>query len=149
MHEELNQNLIDGIVAINLNKILIESYSYKTSNKIFYTNTNVLPSSILGKINTDNTRNYKYEIINNDFLVSATKCILPSQLSFAYAVAIAMQANAENIYMVGFDGYNTSDEKQQQMIEFIRILNGKYNQPLTALTPTTYQVKNGSLYESY
>lgn len=90
---------------------------------------------------------YGFLVETNKFVVEEQYCGVPYDLTFAYALALASHANAKRISLVGVDGYERGDIRQSEMIDLI--VNFKQFAPeivMTALTPTSYPVQQGSIY---
>ena len=72
---------------------------------------------------------------------------IPYDITVAYALAVLMKSSINSIYVVGFDGYAESDVRQLEMIEILNLYsNSEASVEITALTPTTYPVRKGSVY---
>lgn len=64
-----------------------------------------------------------------------------------YAISFAIAAGATNIYCIGLKGYNADDYRQVSMNHFISYVHDMHkNVRIIALTPTTYNVEQSSLY---
>jgi hypothetical protein len=61
-------------------------------------------------------------------------------------LAFGIASGVAKISVAGFDGYESTDPRQTEMIELI----GKFRQTtdidLVALTPTTYPIEQSSVY---
>ncbi|SVE36507.1 uncharacterized protein METZ01_LOCUS489361, partial [marine metagenome] len=69
-------------------------------------------------------------------------------LTSAYALAVVTQAKANNILLVGFDGYDSNDPRQEEMNEVLATYSQLQNRlPLKSLTPTSYSIPQGSIFE--
>ena len=90
---------------------------------------------------------YGLEVICDEFEAKSTECKIPFDITAAYAFAAAKVMSGVNIKLVGFDGYEKGDERQLEMIELVSaIKNASGLDNITALTPTTYPIKQGSIY---
>jgi len=86
--------------------------------------------------------------INSEAL-SIDDCVVnsPYDLTSAYVFGVLAMANPNSIKLIGFDGYEKGDTRQQEMLEIIgqyKQLNGSTE--LISLTPTEYPVTQGSIY---
>lgn len=73
---------------------------------------------------------------------------LPAPLGALYAFAFAAAAGARRILLVGFDGYEIGDPRHAEMEDAIRAYEQAEGAiPLVALTPTTLNVTQRSVYE--
>ena len=95
-------------------------------------------------------RQYDCLLEENRFAALPYGCIIPVPLAFAYALALCVAGSARRIFLVGFDGFHADDSRQAEMLHLLRVV-----QPhcagieITALTPTNYPVRQGSVYASY
>ncbi|NOI68722.1 aldolase catalytic domain-containing protein [Vibrio sp. 99-8-1] len=65
----------------------------------------------------------------------------------AYALGIMLMTRLDNIYLVGFDGFEKGDPRQQEMLELLNQYNSIANRPeLISLTPTSYPIGESSIY---
>jgi len=76
------------------------------------------------------------------------KKVLDSSLALIYAMSLASMSCAKKILLTGIDGYEKSDPRQQEMVTALE----RYNRlggtiPIYAITPTTYPIKQRSIYE--
>lgn len=77
--------------------------------------------------------------VNIDF-VSA-----PYDITTAYAFGVALNAKAKFVSLVGYDGFDKNDHRQIEMIDVVQQFQN-LGLSLKALTPTSYPVKQGSIY---
>lgn len=100
-------------------------------------------SALGGKDVLDFGLNIKKEIF--EFL--DTLCTIPSPLVMAYAFAVLTSGRAKQIYLAGFDGYPGEDSRNTEMNDIAKLyLAHEAALPLTAITPTRYDVKSLSVY---
>jgi 4-hydroxy 2-oxovalerate aldolase len=95
-----------------------------------------------------NILDYGLDVQEGAFHIGASGCVLQWPLGFAYGLSVVTQAGATDIQMVGFDGYSSSDPRQDEMNEVIATYSELQNcLPLKSLTPTNYQISQGSIFE--
>jgi 4-hydroxy 2-oxovalerate aldolase len=137
--------------------LLIYCVSHNTkylSESDIYTNlskTIILPSHRFTSVELDALKlpylDYGLQVEKNTFLPSETHCVLPYDLTFAYALAVAITGKCQSISLVGCDGYESSDTRQAEMLKLLSIVCESMDDNLiTALTPTTYPVLTSSIY---
>jgi len=108
---------------------------------------NLLLTKVLGReVPINNLWDYGLNIKQNTFIVGETECTLPYELSIGYALSLANAGSAKNISMIGFDGYDRDDIRQIRMNELLDLYYQQSHVPVTALTPTTYNLDKGSIY---
>ena len=73
---------------------------------------------------------------------------MPAPLSAIYALALAHAGSADHIYVAGFDGYEPSDPRREEMLSCLAKLSMlmPVDELVTAVTPTTYPLTQGSAY---
>ena len=78
-------------------------------------------------------KDQKFEFHNNF-------AIIPFNLTFAYAVALALIGKAKKIYIAGFDGYEKNHRLFNEMQKTIKIILKKNKSlKLVSLTKTKYK----------
>lgn len=104
-------------------------------------------NSELDGVNVSDLINYAVTIKADDFEVLRESCILPFDLTVGYAIAALLRLGVREIYMAGFDGYPTGDQRNLEMIELFQIIGKKHPElSLISLTPSHYPLVQGSLY---
>ncbi len=82
-----------------------------------------------------------------EFEIGPHGCTLPSALVVGYALSIASAAGAAKILMAGFDGYGAGDPRQEEMLQLLELYGHcPAAAPLTAVTATTYPIRQSSIY---
>ena len=80
----------------------------------------ILPKSRIGSLVKniiDDKRILDYGLIikKNSFIIKSNHCFLDWPLAAPYALAIATEAAASKISLVGFDGYQDNDKRHKEM----------------------------------
>ena len=148
INEYIPDSLGDATVVSHESRALFDVLSYhKLGHPLimpFIRLKNELGSQLEGLDILD----YGLTLQNGAFDIESTGCILQRPLAFAYALSVATQAKANEILLVGFDGYETNDPRQEEMIEVLVNYDQLQNHlPLKSLTPTNYPIKQGSIFE--
>jgi len=73
-------------------------------------------------------------------------CVIPSESSLAYVLALTSIGGAKMVSLVGFDGFDASDIETQPMVKLFELYKEKSDIPIKALTPTRYDIPKDSLY---
>ena len=89
---------------------------------------------------------YGLEISFEKFEANRSFCISPYNLTIAYCLLACVNAQASEIHIVGFDGYQADDPRQMEMIRFLEDFKHNFNLKIVALTPTSYPLDMSSLY---
>jgi len=120
-----------------------------------YSNLNhpiILPEGRLAPLIKDKLYNieildYGLTLEKGSFVIEPNNCRIEWPLAAAYAIAIATQAGATKISLVGFDGFTADDPRQEEMNEvFNKYLSIDDSIPIVSLTPTTYNIERSSIY---
>ncbi|WP_045860380.1 aldolase catalytic domain-containing protein [Teredinibacter purpureus] len=90
---------------------------------------------------------YGFEVKHNCFSVKNEYCVVPFDITAAYAFSVVETMNPKGVFLAGFDGYESADSRQLEMLEIFSMMNGlEISKRLIALTPTTYPLVQGSIY---
>ncbi|MEZ0153480.1 MAG: aldolase catalytic domain-containing protein [Candidatus Reddybacter sp.] len=137
---------IDYYAVSHNNKFLSEHDTYKKLKKPI-----VLPAHLFADGECDFLKHtyfdYGLSVTSGQFSVKSNSCVIPYDLTAAYAIAIAINGKPKKISLVGFDGYDLGDIRQVEMIDlFSQIRDNSRNMHLVSLTPTSYNIQQGSVY---
>lgn len=90
---------------------------------------------------------YGLSVVPDVYEVTDTRCTIPAELTVGYAISVATVGKAASIKLVGFDGFEKGDSRQQEMVDLIIKVNEyKQKKDIRSLTPTSYPIKEGSVY---
>lgn len=147
----INQNLPSSIATATV--VSHETRALFDSN--YYENLShpiIMPKTRLGSLLKDKKKgleilDYGLTLKDNNFIINSNGCILGWSLAAAYAFAVVTQSGAKKISLVGFDGYNADDLRQEEMNDvFNMYLSIKESLEIVTLTPSTYNIKHNSLF---
>ena len=147
INKDYDEKLIDGYVTANSSRILIESKYYLETKKPIYTSKNLFSDNPnLTKISKQ-IKDFAVSITENNLKIENSSCAIPYSLSVIYAFCLLSAGNAKKIYMVGFDGYEKNDNRQDDMVDAINQYK-KHSKSieLISLTPTNYPISKSSIY---
>lgn len=134
-------DLAYDFVAVSHNqKYREDEKNYVNSNHRF-----IAPRALFDGAGMNITHNYGLWVKEGHFECHSSYAVIPSRLTFAYAVAFCIDAQAEKISMVGFGGYSSENPKQKEMQECLALLKAM-DVRLQSLTPTTYAVNEVSIF---
>lgn len=144
----IDEDAVDAIVTVDQNRIRFETNVLHRLNKTILAPVNALPEDCQQDLADLQVLDYGLRVAPNEFSVSSQGCTLPHPLSAIYGICAVLQGGAKHLYLAGFDGYQPGDERQTEMLEGLEGLQHhfKLEDKLTAITPTTYPVKQGSVY---
>lgn len=127
-------------------KYLSESEKYKSLSTPLILPKHRFTEGELNEISKQKIYDFGFDSSSKTFEVREKFSSSPYDLTSAYALAIAICGKAKNISLVGFDGYDEGDIRQQEMIDLLSQVGEYYNEDIRSLTPTTYPVKKSSIY---
>jgi len=158
------KNVDPTVIFLNINKILPNSIAHATvvsheTRALFdaqeYDNLNhpiILPQARIGKMINDvlndlDILDYGLKIEKNKFKIGKKSCIVEWALAAPYAFSLVTQAGVSKISLVGFDGYDADDPRQEEMNDvFYKYSLINNNIDIVSLTPTTYKIAQGSIF---
>ncbi len=93
---------------------------------------------------------YGFSVEQEVLSFTPTFAVAPYDLTAVYALSVAFAGGAKKIYLAGFDGYESGDERQSEMIHVFQMAAAsesyKYGKNIVSITPTTYPVIKSSVY---
>ena len=145
--ESVNAELIDYYLITHNSKFISQFASYsKIRKNIILPKHRFTEEELSTFSGGDNIIDYGFDVLSNKFEVTDSYCKSPLDLTFSYAFGCAVVSGCGCIKLVGFDGYSNTDPRQAEMIQLLKFLKDGYSIPMEALTPTTYPLKQGSVY---
>jgi 4-hydroxy 2-oxovalerate aldolase len=148
INEHIPASFGDATIVANESRALFDVKSYIQLGHPLIMPASNLKNEIGSQLDDLEIFDYGLNLKNGEFNISETGCILPWPLAFAYAISVITQANANEIQMVGFDGFKPEDPRQGEMNEVLSTYALQQNRlPLKALTPTSYMIPQGSIFE--
>ena len=145
--KEIPVNMITAYVACYPSRVLIEMEAYNNLDAPL-----IIPLSQFGKLIDEQLAgvevlDYGLRLIKDGVEIEANGCGLKHPLAVGYALAVATEAGVKEINLVGFDGYESDDPQQEVMNElFSMFANENDSLSIASLTPTSYNLKQGSIY---
>ncbi len=143
-----NSKYIDYYCISHNSKILSEKISY---NKL--TKPVILPLHLFSEDemyvvdDIESVLDYGLNVVPGKFEFFSTHSNIPNDTTVAYALSIANIAGSSAISLVGFDGYESTDPRQIEMIDMFNLFKSLFNGiELISLTPSTYPVEHSSIY---
>jgi 4-hydroxy 2-oxovalerate aldolase len=116
-------------------------------NKLIKANASVIiPSKITSLKDGLNIHNYEFKISSkNEFKFNNKFSELPNSLVLSYALALSLFSKNEEIYLVGFDGYEDT-ARNLKVNETFNKFENNFKKSLTSITPTKYMVSQKSIF---
>jgi len=142
----LDSSLIDFYACANEAKILSEGQFYSELDKPIFLSYGLFKSVMPNECNQLNNLDYGISISPNTFKVNQNDCVIPSQSSLAYTLAICIAGGAKRVGLVGFDGFDSEDVESKPMVKLFELIKEETDLSFIALTPTNYDIPRGSLF---
>lgn len=147
VHHHVDKKHINLICACHETRILAEQNLYKNFNCKLLTPFSKTQSLLNDTISDEFIVDYGLSIKQNSFNVFDNYCELESPLAVAYSLAFCMASGAKNVSLVGFDGYAHEDLRQSEVeAMLLRYYSNKEHIDICSLTPTSYNIRIGSLF---
>lgn len=138
---------IDFYCISHNSKFLAEGDLYKDLKKPIILPQHRFTLQELDSLSNNKLIDYGLEVDPLNLDVGDTSCRVPFDVTSAYALSISVVSNASAISVVGFDGYALGDERQMEMVDIFNLFRLLEGVPtVTALTPTSYPILQGSIY---
>jgi 4-hydroxy 2-oxovalerate aldolase len=148
INDVVPSSIVNAYVTCHETRILIESEHYSNLNKPIIMPLKRIPDFIYRVIEGVEILDFGLKVKEGSFKINDNGCTLSSPLAFSYAISIANAANANRILLVGVDGYDPSDLRQIEMVNAIKKYDRiKEHIPMLAITPTTYPIKQKSIFD--
>ena len=123
-------------------RALIDSQNYKHCSHPLILPLKSLGVEIKKHLKGLDVLDYGLMLKDGAFKIDEYSTTLSWPLSAAYALSICTQADAKNICLAGFDGYEAYDPRQEEMEQVIKDYNLLDNAiEISSITPTSYNVK--------
>ncbi|MBW3118325.1 aldolase catalytic domain-containing protein [Providencia rettgeri] len=144
--DEIPEELINYYIISHNSKFLSDSKRYEMIKKPIILPKNRFTPSELKLLQHNSILNYGLVIEKNTLEIKDDYVISPYDVTASYTMALLTVANAKNITLAGFDGYEKEDNRQQEMIDIFNKFNSL---KVKSITPTIYPISKGSLYAIY
>ena len=144
----LDERYIDYYCVTHNTKFLSESNDYWQIRKPVILPKHRFKPEELGYFNEQTKLvDFGLEVTADTFDVNSTSCAIPFEITAGYSFASAIAMGAGRILLVGFDGYESTDPRQIEMIDlFATIFKSEFDPEIISITPTSYPVREMSLY---
>lgn len=145
--EALNEDFIDYYIISHNSKFLTEKENYARLKKPIILPKSKFKYSELKLLSGKTILDFGLTIKPGGLEAEIDHAIVPNDLTVAYLLGLLLAAKIKSISVVGFDGYESHDPRQRQMLEIISLFeNNEAGKKITSLTPTTYPIEQRSIY---
>ena len=142
----VDPSLIDFYACANEAKILSEGKFFSELEKPIFLSSGLFKSVMPNDHSHLNNLDYGIRVTANSFVVNRNHCIIPSESSLAYLLAICIAGAAKRVGLVGFDGFDNDDINSSPMKKLFSLVKESSDLKLVSLTPTNYDIDKDSLY---
>jgi 4-hydroxy 2-oxovalerate aldolase len=140
-------DMIDYYVISHNSKFLADAQRYKELDKQIILPIHRFSQDELSLISELNLLDYGLEVLDGKLSANKTYSVVPSDTTTAYILAMLLESSPLSVKVVGFDGYDKNDLRQQEMINILNLYSkNKQSVEIVSLTPTTYPLVKGSVY---
>jgi len=143
-----DNNLIDYRVACHPTRLLADKAMHlKLSQPLIIPLSN-LPKQFFDEFKNKKILDFGIGVSSGYFDFHENYCLVPNSLVLSYALSICVSGKANKIYLAGFDGYQNSDSRNEEINELlIKFKTYSPESNLIAITPTKYKnIVSKSIY---
>lgn len=141
LNKFIDESLIDFYTVCNQTRFFMDANKYLNIKKPIVMPLEAAPKSVIKNVEKTNVKNYGMEIKEGIFESLDKKCVISKPYAFEYALAIINNLNPQRVFLAGFDGYPSGDERNLKTKETLHLLNEDLRNKLFSLTPTTHSIK--------
>ncbi len=138
---------VTAYAACHQARLLLDCEALSSLKKPLIAPLAAIPDAVRPRFNNVEILNYGVQVEEGRFEAGPTGCTIPASLVAAYAFALAVSSGARRVLLAGFDGFGPGDPRQVEMEQLLLCYPqiGK-EIPILAVTPTSYQVAQSSIY---
>ena len=145
--EAISPDLIDAYAVCHPSRLVRDFPAYEALDCPVFTPVDDFARLFVQLLGEERVNNFGLTIEPNEFSLRQTGCTIPMRKVAPYALAIAAASNARQVFLVGFDGFAASDPRHQEMNMIFDLFRTAFpNLVVTALTPSSYNVSQSSVY---
>jgi 4-hydroxy 2-oxovalerate aldolase len=147
LHSEIPEELIAAYIVCHPARILMDYESYVGLKRPLIIPFAYVPAFIQQEISNVDCRDYGMRTEEHSFEIRDNGCTIPSSLTAAYGLALSSAANANRIFLAGFDGFDLHDYRQYEMVDvFEHYMTTAKSRSICSITPTTFPISQSSVY---
>jgi len=146
LKENYLSSLTDYYASANEQRILSDYEKYDNLKKPIFISIGFARKTIEKSLNLNNLLDYGINFSKGKFEINHKSCTLPFELSIGYALCLCSAGCAKEISLVGFDGYESNDYRQEKVEYIFKKFQSISKVKITSLTPTNYKIPAGSIY---
>lgn len=145
--EDIDNELVDYYVLSHNAKFLSDSEKYKNLSKPVILPKHRFSEDEIGTVNHLEVLDVGFDSSAEYLCADSTLVKAAHDLTSAYVLGLLALSSPQKVRLVGFDGYEKGDKRQQEMLDILQQYSAIDTAPeLVCLTPTSYPIKQGSIY---
>jgi 4-hydroxy 2-oxovalerate aldolase len=143
----ISADLIDYYALSHNSKYLADLSRYTELNKPLILPKHRFSESELALISHCEIIDYGLDVNKEELSAKKKYAVIPFDITAAYVFAMLVESKPNSIKLIGFDGYEKNDPRQQEMLTIFGLYAEiNIHNPIISLTPTSYPIKKGSIY---
>lgn len=143
----ISEELIDYFIITHNSKALSEFDQYSSLESPIILPKHRFSEQELANLSKVTIIDYGIQVEKGEFEIHDSFALIPYDLTVPYALSALVISGTNCIKLIGFDGFDSHDERQREMNEVLEMFKHKTpNLKIESLTPTTYNVDKGSIY---
>lgn len=144
---DIDSVLIDLRIACHPVRLLADCRMHIQSSQPLITPFSMLPLALQNELGSKEVLDFGMAVENDRFICESYHCTVPKSLVAAYALATASSGRAKHVFVAGFDGYSLDDPRHEEMATMLNCYTSNASAvPITAITPTNFNVNTISVY---
>jgi 4-hydroxy 2-oxovalerate aldolase len=147
INKYIDEQYIDAYVVCHPSKILLDIRDLKKVKKPIIIPKKAIPKDVSGQLNNNKIIDYGITVKKNTFKAEKSSCTIPNSLAISYALSFCQSGMARNVYLAGFDGYESNDPRLLQVNSTLKyFLNSTPKIKIELITPSGYEAPVNSIY---
>lgn len=143
----IDNDLIDTVIISHPQRVLLDCKDLVSVNCPIVMPRSRIKMEMGHSFNDLQILDYGLSIKEDLVSIRSNGCTLSSPLALTYALCVCTKGGASRMKIVGFDGYNIDDPRQTRVnLAFNQYRELPNSVTIEALTPTSYPIKQGSIY---
>lgn len=142
-------SMVTAYASCHLTRILSLADTYQKLKRPIITPIKDLPDSVQNKLSNTKILDFGLTIKAGEYEIRDTGCTSPVPLAASYVLSVCAAGKANKVLLAGFDGYAANDPRQDEMNDILEQYGDNSSRPpLIAVTPSSYNIKQSSIYSS-
>ena len=138
---------VDAAIVCHQKRALLDAEEYKELGCPIVMPVDNLSNELGSVLYNLDLLDYGLQIKAGSFDIREKGCTLSAPLALGYALSVVTEGKAKEIKLVGFDGYDFRDPRQDEVKNiFLDYQKLSKSLSLESLTPTTYPIQQGSVF---